>query len=377
MFYYKSYKMSANTSPSPTRKLNVIQSVEDLNNVYFKCSKRLNKGKPVAGGTTYYEITCTTADGTPIMNTNIEIANVPVRGVTMPFYRKTKANYDGGAKVPQIKLVCPKDTIEQRFTKACIDKVTNAVIAFIYGLDTKPIKSIQHAPLPGSEGVFFPIVHYADGTKLTVMKSNLAEGYDKVPLQFFEVLRISKPGENDVLFAAKQPVLFKNENETGSMYPEIDLRCPGAFSMRRKQDAEATPDQLNIEKWGVQIYEMKFIEDHWVRRAENVASRVPIAKSINDKASFVGYVSFFVSYITIISNDKSKMHFEGTVSYIGPAEAESAAIPTGEFISSLPAATAIQPKKLRSKAVTGAVTAAAKATNDDEEASADEGGYDE
>ena len=92
MFYYKSYKMSADTSPSPTRKLNVIQSVEDLNNVYFKCSKRLNKGKPVAGGTTYYEITCTTADGTPIMNTNIEIANVPVRGVTMPFYRKTKAN---------------------------------------------------------------------------------------------------------------------------------------------------------------------------------------------------------------------------------------------------------------------------------------------
>ena len=71
------------------------------------------------------------------------------------------------------------------------------------------------------------------------MKSNLAEGYDKVPLQFFEVLRISKPGENDVLFAAKQPVLFKNENETGSMYPEIDLRCPGAFSMRRKQDARS------------------------------------------------------------------------------------------------------------------------------------------
>ncbi len=353
-----------NASPSPSREANLVTSPEQLDQF---CMKAFLKATKTPGNSPIINFSYLNKDGSPRKEVDMNMAPVEVQGIIMPFIRLTPdgKNHDVGAKIPQVKLALAAASLEGALIRADYQKINDAMFAYSYGLDTKPILRVERVPVKDMENTFSPVIHYADGTKLAVKKSDIV---NEVKGNTFQYLEIPRRGE-DVYFNDKTaPVLHKSIYED-TIYVEVELHCQGKYSMRRKNNIEPTPDQMNIDKWGVEIYETKLTEGGWVRRQENIANRLPQIRTPNGGGSFIANISFRPSCVS--AGPKPKLHYEGTVCYVGPSEQGASAIPVGEFQSSLP----VQQKKLQSKAMTGAVAAKTGKEVTDKEESEDEGEF--
>jgi hypothetical protein len=351
------------SSPSPAREVSLVTSPEQFDQF---CMKAFLKVSKTQSNSPIINVSYLNKDGTPRKEVSVNMAPIDVQGITMPFIRLTPdgKGHDVGVSMPQIKIALKAGTPERALFRADFDKINDALFTYVYGLDTKPVIRVERVPVKDMEDTFSPLIHYADGTKLAVRKADIVNEIKNNPLQYLEIPRKG----DDVYFKEKAPDIFKGINDE-TLYVEIDLKCPGGFTMRRKNKVEPTADQMNIDKWGVQIYEMKLGEGGWVALQENIANRLPQIKSPNGRGAFVGYVIFRPSYIT--AGAKPKLHFEGAVGYVGPLDTNDIPVPFGEFQSSLP----VQPKKLKSKAALSAAPAAAAAKTGKEEESEDEGEF--
>jgi hypothetical protein len=342
-----------------------ITTVEQLNNIFMKVSNKQSKtgnDKPVRQ-VKFYDKT-----GAELHDILTDFCAVEVKGITMPFIDKTRGDkkHDYGANVPEISFSCrngmPEFTLMERYLK----KFHDADLAYSYGLDTgKLIRSIEMKPFNGKTDVFTPLIHYHDGSTLDVKKGDLKE----IPGNQHIYLKTSDESDN-VFYVKDPPKLMRNYGKDGSIFPIVELDCPGSFNMRRKNEIESTSDQKDISKWGVQIFETKLIDGVWKRRNENIASMVPIITSPAEQKRFVGCVSLYPSYISVMPGGKSKLHFGGSVFFVSHIDSSKTAMamPVGEFQSSFP----VEEKKL-SKALTASASpirndpARSTHMNDDEE----------
>lgn len=312
---------------------NEIFTIEGLNNIYYKAFTKEKNGEKA--GMLYVYIKCFDKNGNELNNVSLCIPNVPVKGIRMPFLNDTttKEKYDTGAKVPEITFTCVKDGNEYNLVKLYAKKLWDAVFSFVYGLDGKLVKEVEKVPDSKSEG-FIPRVHYVDGTILDVKKSDIKE----IPGNQTKFLAIT-PGGVYFVEDKDMPNMMKKEGKkNGNFYPVVELDALNAFSLRRKAKAKETPDQMNIEKWGISVYETREnpTTGVWEKGRENIVSAMPQIKSISEEKSFIGfigYVRFRPSYLTMVPGNKSTLHFGGVVLFqsfnVGNMGIDD--IPTGEF----------------------------------------------
>lgn len=333
-----------------------------INDLYIRVSRKLSKTDASSKILTskFYS-----GDGKEIKDVRIAVPSVEVQGIIMPFVDKTRGDkkYDMGVPVPAIKMFCEKDTEQFNLVQAFLDKLNDAHIAFAYSLDqidlTKFIKRIEAVKVEGKE-LFTPRIHYNDGSVLDVKKNHVKE----VGSAFLPYFTVSMESDN-VFFRADAPKLFRHYGKKeGGMYPLIELDCAGSFTMRRKKEMPATEDQLDIEKWGLKVFETKKEDDKWVRGSENIVNRLPTINAPGEKAGFVAYVNLYHSYTGLAGEGKSAFHFGGSVFYISSLGTNNEdQMPVGNFVSSLP---------VIAKKLTAGKKASPKKESDEEDGYADE-----
>jgi hypothetical protein len=263
--------------------------------------------------------------GNELRKLRVMIPEVEIRGIVMPFLEMK--TFDVGAQRPLVQPVLRNDTVGLRLAEAFVAMIEDAVLAYVYGLDSKFIKHIERVAFIGSNGqvvedTFCPRIQYVDGTTLDVKRGDLKE-IPGNPLKFFTLNK----GSNDVFFNDENyPKLFRHSNKNGDMFPKVDLDAPGSFSMpkgesKRAKDAQPTANQMNIHKWGVQVYEAtKNAKGEWVRGNEDIIDKIPLVTEPKKYKSFLGCISMGPSYITIMGGDKSTLHMDGSVMYISPMD---------------------------------------------------------
>jgi hypothetical protein len=336
-FGKKQLKMTTNEQND---KYIEVKSVAELNQYSFRATSEYDshvekakaKNEKYAGIRIIYFEFYTQDGGKLEKRVSTAFEEAKMRNLSLPYLDKTKkGGHDTGAEAPEITLECPKDSDDRKLAIAYLQKLDDATLAYSYGLERPgmSILKIERVPIPNVADTFIPRIHYSNGDVVDIRRDHIKEVVDN-QLKYFEIERTTGNVYFTDFSCIKDNIFDKkNQNETLFLkyWPYTKHGAEKKY-LKRKKDSQATPQQQNIDEWGIEIRQSTKDEDgKWRPGKENIASQLNWITKPGQNNFLVGNAKIHILYLAAGANAGWK--FGGFFNYIAPGDKDKTKTPEG------------------------------------------------